>query len=204
MIFRKIWCLVVTSNSDKLKSISSWPKMRAKTTENHFRFHFHFKWFPALENRRERERERARRLPTSKQEDCIEARRSHRFDRSNPPSSNPITDHRDRLAISRPRAKRETERVERSSHRKPTCTDEPRLTHSHWFVLVLVWNFCNKICLWFWFFTFSLWSLILLLLLWWHGWWCFGGFPVVWWWVLWGWWWKIAFSECYQTHEIIF
>ena len=61
MIFWKIWCLVVTSNSVKLKSISSWPKMRAKTTENHFRFHFHFKWFPALENRRERERERERR-----------------------------------------------------------------------------------------------------------------------------------------------
>ena len=46
----------------------------------------------------------------------------------------------------------------------------------------------------------SLWSLIFLLLLWW----CFGGFPVVWWWVLCGWWWKIAFSECYQTHENIF
>ena len=52
-------CLVVTSNLVKLKSISSWPKMKAKTTENHFRFHFHFKWFPALENRRERERERS-------------------------------------------------------------------------------------------------------------------------------------------------
>ena len=48
-------------------------------------------------------------------------------------------------------------------------------------------NFCNKICLWFWFITFSLWSLIFLLLLWWCG-----------------WWWKIAFSECYQTHENIF
>ena len=42
------------------------------------------------------------------------------------------------------------------------------------------------------------------LLLWWCGWWCFGGFPVVWWWVLCGWWWKIAFLECYQTHENIF
>ena len=60
MIFRKIGCLVVTSNSVKLKSISSWPNFRAKTTENHFRFHFHFKWLPALENRRERERDRER------------------------------------------------------------------------------------------------------------------------------------------------
>ena len=60
MIFRKIWCLVVTSNLVKLKSISSWPKIIAKTMENDFRFHFHFKWFPALENRRERERERER------------------------------------------------------------------------------------------------------------------------------------------------
>ena len=49
---------------------------------------------------------------------------------------------------------------------------------------------------------FDLW--FFLLLLWWCGWWCFGGFPVVWWWVLCGWWWKIAFSECYQTHEIFF
>ena len=58
-----------------------------------------------------------------------------------------------------------------------------------------------SLSLWFWFFTFSLWSLIFLLLLWW----CFGGFPVVWWWVLCGWWWwKIAFSKCYQTHENIF
>ena len=51
----------------------------------------------------------------------------------------------------------------------------------------IYWNFCNKICLWFWFITFSLWSLIFLLLLWWCG-----------------WWWKITFSECYQTHENIF
>ena len=49
---------------------------------------------------------------------------------------------------------------------------------------------------------FDLW--FFLLLLWWCGWWCFGGFLVVWWWVLCGWWWKIAFSECYQTHENIF
>ena len=66
----------------------------------------------------ERERERARRSPTSEQEDRIGARQSHRFDRSNPPLSNPVTDHRDRLAISRPHAKRETERVERSSHHR--------------------------------------------------------------------------------------
>ena len=118
MIFRKIGCLVVTSNLVKLKSISNWPKIRAKTTENDFRFHFHFKWFSALENRRERERERARRLPTSEQEDRIRARRSHRSDRSNPPSSNLVTDHRDHLAISKPRTKRETERVERSSHHR--------------------------------------------------------------------------------------
>ena len=68
-----------------------------------------------------------------------------------------------------------------------------------WSTHELIWVF-----VWFWFFTFSLWSLIFLLLLWWCGWWCFGGFLVVWWWVLCGWWWKIAFSECYQTHENIF
>ena len=115
MIFRKIGCLVVTSNLVKLKSISSWPKIIAKTMENDFRFHFHFKWFPALENRRERERERERK---SKKITDIGARRSHRSNHSNPPSSNPVTDHRDRLAISGPHAKRETERVERSSHHR--------------------------------------------------------------------------------------
>ena len=70
MIFQKIGCLVVTSNLIKLKSISNWLKIRAKTTENHFHFHFHFKWFPALENRKERERK-------SKKIADVEARRSH-------------------------------------------------------------------------------------------------------------------------------
>ena len=54
-------CLVVTSNSVKLKSISSWPNLRAKRTEMIFHFYFHFKWLPTLENRRERERERENR-----------------------------------------------------------------------------------------------------------------------------------------------
>ena len=65
---RKWECLVVTSNSVKLKSISSWPNLRAKTMEMIFRFYFHFKLLPALENRREREREnrsRHHRPPTS-------------------------------------------------------------------------------------------------------------------------------------------
>ena len=167
----------------------------------------------------EREREIARKSLTSEQEDRIGARWSHRSDCSNPPSLKPVTDHRDRLAIFEPRAKRETERERRGSreiiapparssrHFQTTRKGRDResreivaptnplasRTHSHRFILVLVWNFCNKICLWFWFFTFSIWSLIFLLLLWWHGWWCFGGFPVMWWWVLWGWWWKIAF-----------
>ena len=117
MIFRKSGCLVVTSNLVKLKSISSWPKNTAKTTENDFCFHFHFKWLLALENRRERERERerARRSPTSEQEDRIGARRLHSSDRSNPPSLNPVTDHRDRFTISGPRVKRETERERRET-----------------------------------------------------------------------------------------
>ena len=81
------------------------------------------------------------------------------------------------------------------------------LSLSLWFwFFVWFWSTHEPIWVfvWFWFFTFSLWSLIFLLLLWWCGWWCFGGFLVVWWWVLCGWWWKIAFSECYQTHENIF
>ena len=71
MIFRKIGCLVVTSNLVKLKSISSWPKNIAKTTENDLCFHFHFKWLPVLENRREKERK-------SKKIADVRARRSHR------------------------------------------------------------------------------------------------------------------------------
>ena len=73
----------------------------------------------------EREREKK-----SKKIVDVGARRSHRSDRSNPPSSNLVTDHRDCLAIFGPCAKRETKRVERSSHRKPTRTDEARRTHT--------------------------------------------------------------------------
>ena len=83
----------------------------------------------------ERERERARRSPTSEQEDCIGARRSHRSDCSNPPSSKPVTDHRDRLAIFEPRAKRETERERRGSREivaPPARSSRHRSrTHSH-------------------------------------------------------------------------
>ena len=73
------------------------------------------------EREREKEQEDCRRQSkkiASEQDDRIRARRSHRSDRSNPPSSNLVTDHRDHLAISKPRTKRETERVERSSHHR--------------------------------------------------------------------------------------
>ena len=251
MIFQKIGCLVVTSNLVKLKSISSWPKIRAKTTENDFRFHFHFKWFPALENRRERERK-------SKKIADVGARRSHRSKTISPlrsfkptlvePShwssrssrhfrttheerdresreivtplarlsrhhsrtrSHQIADESTRTAPiasashtanPRTRDRSTTNRESHHANRTGKSHHEP-ITNSFSFSFeILVINFfCNFD------FLLSLWSLILLLLLlWWRGWWCFGGFPVVWWWVLWGWWWKIAFSECYQTHEIIF
>ena len=75
-------CLVVTSNSVKLKSISSWPNLRAKTTENHFCFYFHFKWLPALENRRERERARKREREREKE---------RRESRDRPKPSSPIS-----------------------------------------------------------------------------------------------------------------
>ena len=89
------------------------------------------------------------------------------------------------------------------SHHKPIFDPSPS-TQSH--------EPTNRsLSMWFWFFVWfwlthkpmSLWSLILLLLRW-CWWWCFGGFSVVRWWVLCGWWWKIAFLECYQTHENIF
>ena len=51
-----VWLLLQIRS--KLKSISSWPNLRAKTTEMIFHFYFHFKLLPALENRRERERGR--------------------------------------------------------------------------------------------------------------------------------------------------
>ena len=94
---------------------------------------------------REREKEQEDRLIEARiQPDRIEARQSHCFDRSNPPSSNPVTDHQDHLTISGPHAKRETERERRKSreivapparssrHRSQThlhqITDEP--THT--------------------------------------------------------------------------
>ena len=73
------------------------------------------------EREREKEQEDCRRQSkkiASEQDDRIRARRSHRSDRSNPPSSNLVTGHRDHLAISKPRTKRETERVERSLHHR--------------------------------------------------------------------------------------
>ena len=51
-----VWLLLQIRS--KLKSISSWPNLRAKTTEMIFHFYFHFKLLLALENRRERERGR--------------------------------------------------------------------------------------------------------------------------------------------------
>ena len=80
----------------------------------------------------ERERERARdRLVRARiQPDRIGARRSHHSDRSNP-----VIDHRDRLAISGLRAKRETERERRESREivKPTRTalTNPPLRRTH-------------------------------------------------------------------------
>ena len=101
MIFRKMGCLVVTSNLVKLKSISSWPNFRAKTTENHFRFHFHFKWLPALESRREREREREGERKKRSRHHRHRAFRRHHWHRAN----------RDRVKL----RSRSRERVDRDS-----------------------------------------------------------------------------------------
>ena len=87
MIFRKMGCLVVTSNSVKLKSISSWSKIRAKTMENHFRFHFHLKWFLAFENKREKERERERERAREREREGEKRRES----RDRPKPSSPIS-----------------------------------------------------------------------------------------------------------------
>ena len=82
--FWKIRCLVVISNSVKLKNIFSWPNFRAKTQENHFRFYFHFKWLSALENRRERGREKERRdrdRADTAQSSALRWHHQHRADR---------------------------------------------------------------------------------------------------------------------------
>ena len=141
---------------------------------NHFRRHA----------KRERERERERKIANPK----------------NPRSSHHRRDRQTRDCRTQKTQDRRTANPQTASRIANPRTREPVTD----LVLVLVWNFCNKICLWFWFFTFSLWSMIFLLLWWWCGWWCFGSFPIMWWWVLCRWWWKIRFSECYQTHENIF
>ena len=134
MIFQKIGCLVVTSNLIKLKSIYSWPKIRAKTTENHFRFHFHFKWFPALENRRERKRK-------SKKIADVGARRSHQSKTIAPLRSFKPTlikpSHRSSRSscnFRTTRKERDRESIEIVAPTNPdesTRTDEPRRTHLH-------------------------------------------------------------------------
>ena len=85
---------------------------------------------------REREKEQEDRLVGARiQPDRIGARRSHHSDCSNPPSSNPVTDHRDHLAISGQRAKRETEKERRESREivaPPARSSRHRSrTHSH-------------------------------------------------------------------------
>ena len=212
MIFQKIRCLVVTSNLVKLKSISSWPKIRAKTTKNHFRFHFHFKWFPALENRRERERERERK---SKKIADVGARRSHRSKTIAPLRSFKPTlvepSHRSSRSSRHFRPMREEwDRESKEivaprthSHRRVAPRTREPVTDSfsfsfsfEIFVIKFVCDFDFLLSL------FDLWfcccccggvggGVLVVFLL------CGGGFCG-------GWWWKIAFSKCYQTHEIIF
>ena len=155
----------------------------------------------------EREREKARRSPCrsknttwSHQSKTIASLRSFKPTLVEPSHRSSRSSHHFRTTRKeRDRESREIVALRTHSHRR-TPTNSLAPTNP----LAPIRSRSRLKFLWFWFFTFSLWSLILLLLLWWRGWWCFGGFPVVWWWVLWGWWWKIAFSECYQTHEIIF
>ena len=79
---------------------------------------------------REREKEQEDRLVGARiQLDRIKARRSHRSNRSNPPSSNLVTDHRDCLAISGPCAKREIERERRES--REIVAPPMRSSHHH-------------------------------------------------------------------------
>ena len=156
-----------------------------------FSQNFHFKSFPNSHAKRERERERE---PRS----CLQRRSCLWLRWSTNRSTNPRIDHRSRAF--NPQA------LDFAGNPEP-LRHEPK----NWslyviliFCVILIdprtdLRFCDFEFL---LSLFDLW--FFLLLLWSCGWWCFGGFPVVWWWVLWGWWWKIAFSECYQTHEIIF
>ena len=187
--------------------------------KNEFRSHFHFKHFPSALSRTRRTQSSPSSDPhTELQENDPHTERisSNKREREIANPKNPRSSHHWWVALPHEPEivapwTHELRVTPRQSHRRVALrTHEPQVAphRSHRqvasrthkpvtdLVLVLVWNFCNKI-LWFWFFTFPLWSLIFLLLLWWCGWWCFGGFPVV-------WWWKIAFSEFYQTHENIF
>ena len=203
MLFRKCGCLVAHGKWIFRKRISVDRKIKAFDSENIFSQNFTFKSFS--ESRKERKRERKdshaqiererERSWTQKSGDrrttdeIVEPTNSESHEPTNPRTANPRPTN--------------GEPMNHESHR----ADRTGKSHRYWSryrsryrrVAPLPISF-----LWFWFFTFSLWSLIFLLLLWWCGWWCFGGFPVVWWWVLCRWWWKIVFSECYQTQESIF
>ena len=168
---------------------------------------FHFK--PFLDSRGEREREREPSTLTSPIYEPIDLRTDHAFDFANFADHafdfTNFSDHAFNFADQRtnlwthepifdPRTFNFAGDLEPSRH-EPIFDPEPRthepISFSMWF-----WSTHKPM---------SLWSLIFFfLLLWWCGWWCFDGFPIVWWWVLCGWWWKIAFLECYQTHENIF
>ena len=190
------------------KNIFSWPCVLMALTRKLVSVKIftsnHFRTYAQRERERERERERGRRESPDHAFNFANLQTNLRTHESifNPEpsihrSTNPRTDLRPTSL-----------RLRRRPRAFAPRTHEPiSLSLSLWF-LFFVWFWSTHepiyVSVWFWFFTFSLWSLIFVLLLWWCGWWCFGGFPVVWWWVLCGWWWKIAFSECYQTHENIF
>ena len=108
----------------------------------------------------------------------------------------------------------------RSRHHHPRPISSPLLKTNLSFPIYLYFPQSLNICL------FDLWFFFFFFLLWWCGWWCFGDFCVVRWWIFCGCWWifwykiclevkkmvekmwkickKIAFSECYQTLEIVF
>ena len=168
MIFRKIGCLVVTSNSVKLKSISSWPNFRAKTTKNHFRFHFHFKWLPALENRRERERERERQREREREREREKERRDRDIigtapsadiigitDGAVPTSPTPRTCRSRQLRLRRSRSRRSRSRWLRSCLRLSEFDDFflgfVCILRNEWYYIFIWWpRKCEKMCfLWY-------------------------------------------------------
>ena len=168
MLFRKCGCLVAYGKWIFRKRISVNRKIKAFDPKNIFSQNFTFKSF--LETHKERKRERKDSHAQTERERDREPRKPKIAAPPVSRTANPRT--RDRRTAN-PRTVSHIAPIALVSHTANPQTCEP--------VTDLVWNFCNKICLWFWFFNFFLWSqiFVVVVVVWVVGFWWFSSCVVV-------------------------